>query len=81
MSSVSYEIPSETQQRLEALVDRIEANQGRLVEQGSHDELLAKKGGVYARLYAVNYGLPIDDSEDERAADGGQSLTPAPADD
>ncbi|GIS94135.1 MAG: hypothetical protein CM1200mP22_13720 [Dehalococcoidia bacterium] len=36
-------------------------DQGRLVEQGNHDELLAKKGGIYARLYAVNYGLPVDD--------------------
>ena len=42
MSSVSYEIPSETQQRLEALVDRIEANQGRLVEPAELEELQDK---------------------------------------
>ncbi|MCI0801422.1 MAG: ABC transporter ATP-binding protein, partial [Chloroflexi bacterium] len=52
---------------------------GKLVEMGNHEELLAKKGGVYARLYAVNYGLPIDD--DEESAQGGPSLAPAPADD
>ena len=33
-------------------------DQGRLVEMGNHEELLAKKNGTYARLYAVNYGLP-----------------------
>ncbi len=56
-------------------------DQGRLVEQGNHDELLAKKGGFYARLYAVNYGLPIEDGDEPQSAEGGPSLTPAPADD
>jgi ATP-binding cassette subfamily B protein len=56
-------------------------DQGRLVEQGSHDELLAKKGGFYARLYAVNYGLPIEDGDEPLSAEGGTSLAPAPADD
>jgi ABC-type multidrug transport system fused ATPase/permease subunit len=46
---------------------------GRMVEMGKHAELLARQG-VYARLYAVNYGL----SQNGAAAtgDGGATVLP-----
>ena len=50
---------------------------GKLVEMGNHEELLAKKGGFYARLYAINYGL---DTESEGPQVQG-SAAPSPADD
>ena len=61
-------------------------SQGRLVEMGTHDELLAQ-GGVYERLYAVNYGLvseplaTIESNGDGYEALPGSSMAPAPADD
>ena len=64
-------------------------DRGRLAEMGSHDELLAR-GGIYERLYAINYGL-VAESETAAALDSleggvrpgrhGGGLLPAPADD
>ncbi len=61
---------------------------GELVEMGSHDELLAL-GGVYERLYAVNYGLlsesvttaAIESNGDGREALPSGGLATATADD
>jgi ATP-binding cassette subfamily B protein len=48
---------------------------GNVAEIGSHDELLERKG-VYARLYAINYGL---DSNGAESSDSGTVAVPAPA--
>lgn len=52
-------------------------DRGRLVERGKHEELLARNG-IYARLYAINYGL----NSTGQATSGGNAAvaTPSPAD-
>ena len=51
---------------------------GEVVETGKHQELL-DQGGVYARLYAINYGLISDGAQ--ASGNGGRAVpAPAPAD-
>ena len=61
-------------------------NRGRLVEMGTHEELL-DVGGVYERLYAVNYGLVseplaiVESNGEGSEALQGRGFAPLPADD
>ena len=48
---------------------------GQVAETGSHAELLAKKG-VYAKLYAINYGLSLNGAS---VSEDGEAI-PVPAD-
>lgn len=55
--SVTHRLTSITDYDMIFVVD-----EGRLVEQGSHDELLAERG-VYARLWAEQTGTPLPEPE------------------
>ena len=52
---------------------------GEVVEVGNHQELL-DNNGVYARLYAINYGLSHNGEQPSGQKDGVGVPTPAPAD-
>jgi ATP-binding cassette, subfamily B, multidrug efflux pump len=55
-----------------AAMDRlIVLDKGRIVEQGTHRELLAKheEGGIYARLWAHQSGGFLGEESDDDAAD------------
>ena len=57
-------------------------DRGRVAEVGSHDELL-ESGGVYAQLYAINYGLSgpsVDVAPVGGEVIGADGLSPAAAD-
>lgn len=54
-------------------MDRIVViDQGKVVEDGTHDDLIAKKSGIYARLWEIQQGGFVKDEEDEvkEAEDG-----------
>ena len=42
-------------------------DQGRIAEVGKHEDLLSQNG-VYAKLYAINYGLSNDSESSESAS-------------
>jgi len=50
---------------------------GAIVEQGTHDQLLAKKG-AYARLYEAQFAAPIDDGVPAAAGAAVPALVGAP---
>lgn len=52
--------------------------QGSIVEQGSHDELLAAEG-AYARLYASQFAAPVSDGEGGEVEVPEADLASAPA--
>jgi subfamily B ATP-binding cassette protein MsbA len=50
-------------------------DEGRVVEGGTHEELLANPDGLYRRLYDKQYGLETD-----RFVNPGEDFTPEPED-
>ena len=54
-------------------------DQGRVIERGTHDELMAMDGGRYAELFTMQAEAYLRDGKDDRELVGAAVSTPSPA--